>query len=459
MSLLALPLFLTDDPFLQSASALPNGQASLAVQPQAEDNSPQTAEERREKQRQLAEERRKERDAKRAKDREAALEVFANLESAYLDNKMDQVQKLYNEKRVLLRHLPREKQLTARYMDTKAPGYRPSWWKGTKKQEKNSFKAKIWGKNFWANYVPTRELGLQTVYPQTEYNRKTNSYEVVDLIILVTWKPLMVDSTDPAEGKLSEMHGYTLGDIAEVIVWHELGHNYMTEAISTKDNVTLYDRYSDLYSTLHEHYADLAAIYHGTPRSRKVAIQFRLDELDYYTRDSSHCRGAHGIGAIIIADMLTNPDKWPSVHFPPDVPKQQAELNTIIYIYEHLPAKWTAEEDIRLQELAETYVMKHGKRTFKSKGEFTLPSKLKFALMIGEDLGHQAKRDKWVIGKIEELIADGRADKLKEGETYNPPKRDKERRRNFTTTTIVNGEVVHSTEDGAPPRIEIPWDY
>jgi hypothetical protein len=440
-----------------TASALPKDDKPLAQQ-SFQDDKPQTAEERRELQRKIAEERRKEREAKEAKEREAAEAVYTKYSEAYLSGKMDTVQEMYLEMRAKQRHLTRDQQNAIRHMNDRAPEYRPKWWDGTKKQEKNSFKAEIWGRDFYANYVPTRELGLQAVYPQEEFNPKTNEFEVVDLIILVTWKPLMVDSKEAAKGKLAEIHGYTLGDIAEVIVWHELGHNYLTETISTRDNVTLYDRYSDLYSTMHEYFADMAAIYHGTPQARKVAIQFRLEELDYYTHDSSHCRGAHGIGSIIITDMLMNPEKWPSVHFPPAVPKQQVELNTIIYVYENLPKQWTAEEDIRLQELAEEFVLKQGERTFKAKGEIPLQNRLKFNLMVSEDRENQTKRDKWVTTKLEELISEGRADVLKKGEKYEPPKRDKSRRRDFhSSITIVDGEIVK--EDSDELRIEVPWDF
>lgn len=441
-----------------ATSALPADTKPLSVQ-SVQDDAGLTPEQAREKRRKIAEERRKEHEAARQKDADEAIEIYNRYEAAYLSHKMEEVQEMYPEIRSKQRHLSREKQAAVRHMNEYAPKYRPKWWQGTKKQEKNSFKAEIWGKGFWANYVPSRELGLQAVYPKEEFNRKTGEWEVVDLTILVTWKPLMVDSAETAGGKLAKIHGYTLGDIAEVIVWHELGHNYITETISTKDNVQLYDRYSDLYSTMHEYFADLAAIYHGTPRARKVAIQFRLEELDYYTKDSSHCRGAHGIGAIIITDMLMNPDKWPSVHFPPSVPKQQVEINTIIYVYENLPVKWTAEEDIRLQQLAEEFVLKHGKKTFKSKGEIPLPNRLKFKLMIGEDGENQSKRDSWVRDRIEELISDGRADKLKEGETYAPPKRDKNRRDNsHSSITIVDGKIVKESDNEAL-RIEVPWDF
>lgn len=442
--------------YTTSTTALPSDIKPLAqhaVQDEGDELSPE------ERRRQIAEERRKEREAKEAAETAEAMEVWKRYELAYLAGKMDEVKEMYQEMRAKQRHLPREKQLAIRHMNDRAPNYRPTWWAGTKKQEKNSFKAEIWGRDFYANYVPTRELGLQAVYPKQEFNQKTGEWEVVDLIILVTWKPLMVDSTEAAGGKMSKIQGFTLGDIAEVIVWHELGHNYLTETISTRNNVELYDRYSDLYSTMHEYFADMAAIYHGTPQARKVAIQFRLEELDYYTMDSSHCRGAHGIGAIIIADMLDNPEMWPSVRFPPAVPKQQVELNTIIYVYENLPKDWTVEEDIRLQELAEEFVMKKGEQTFKSKGEIPLPNRLKFKLMIGEDGENQIERDKWVTTKLEELISEGRADKLAEGQTYDPPKRDKDRRGDFhSSITIINGKVVEEDNDG-PPRIEVPWDF
>lgn len=442
-----------------TATALPGDTKPLAQQSLQDDEEQLTPEQRQERRRQIAEERRKEREAKEAKEREEAEVVYAKYSQAYLAGKMDEVQEMYLEMRAKQRFLTRDQQMAIRHMNDRAPEYRPKWWDGTKKQEKNSFKAEIWGRGFYANYVPSRELGLQAVYPKQEFNRRTGEFEVVDLIILVTWKPLMVDSTKAAEGKLAEIHDYTLGDIAEVIVWHELGHNYLTETISTRNNVTLYDRYSDLYSTMHEYFADWAAIYHGTPKARKVAIQFRLEELDYYTQDSSHCRGAHGIGSIIITDMLMNPEKWPSVRFPPAVPEKQVELNTIIYVYENLPAKWTVEEDIRLQELAEEFVLKKGERTFKAKGEIPLNNRLDFNLMFGEDRDNQVKRDKWVTTQLEGLISEGRADKLAEGETYEPPHRDKNRRNEFrSSVTIVDGKLVED-KDGGPPRIDVPWDF
>ncbi len=420
----------------------------------------ETEEQRKERMKQIAEERRAAAEAERDKDRVVAVEAYESLAKAYLSGReMDKIAEMAKEMRAHTRHLTSEQREAIKHMTEMAPVYRPTWWKGTKKQEKNSFEAQIWGRKFWANYVPTRELGLQAVFPQEEFNQKTGEFEVVDLIVLVTWKPLMVDSPDAAQGRLAREHGYSLGDIAELIIWHELGHNYITENISTKDNIELYEKYDRLYATLHEYFADMSAIYHCTPKGRRIALQFRLDGLDYYMPEQEHCRASHGIGSIVIADMLENPDAWPSVRFPPKVPAKQTEVNTIIYIYENLSPQWTVEEDMRLQMLAKDYIMKQGEKTFKSKGEIALPNKLKYNLMITEDRENQIQRDNWVTGKLDELIKSGRADKLAAGEEYNPPERSHTRRPNFVLRRFdENGKLIGGEHDDDAKRLEVPWE-
>lgn len=433
----------------------------LSTQSQAADETPA---ERAKRLRELAEERRRQREAELAERSAEVIKMYNEMSAAYLANDMEKTKELYRPLRPKMGVLDRDKQNAIRQMYKMADEYRPDWWAGTKKEEKNSFKAGIWGRDFWANYVPTRELGLQAVYPEREYNRKTGEYEVTNLIILVTWKPLMVDSPKQAEGRLAKENGYTFGDLAEIIVWHELGHNYITEQVPLKANLELYNKYDKLYSALHEYYADMTALYHCTPRARRVVLQFRLDGLDYYQEDQEHRRGSHGIGAIVLADMLMNPDKWPSVNFPPKVPEKQVELNTIIYVYENLGRdNWTVEEDVRLQELAEEYVLKQGERTFKSKGTITLPNRLQYKLLVSEDRENQKKRDAWVAEKLSDLRDAGRLDTMEQaGGKYDPPHRIHTRARSFhgDFKIEINGKTVSKGDDkDAPKRIEIPWEY
>jgi len=443
-----------------AASAQVPAQPGVVFIQSGDEPAEETEEERKERMRRIAEERRAAALAEREKEKVEAVAAYEAMAKAYLSGRqMDEIDEMYKEMRRHTRYLSREQREAMRHMREMAPTYRPSWWSGTKKQDKNSFEAEIWGRKFWANYVPTRELGLQAVFPKEEFNQRTGEFEVVDLIILVTWKPLMVDSPDPAQGRLAREHKYTLGDIAEIIIWHELGHNYITENLSTRDNIELYEKHDKLYSTLHEYFADMCALYHSTPKGRRIALQFRLDGLDYYTPDQEHCRASHGIGAIVIADMLENPDAWPSVRFPPKVPERQAEVNTIIYIYENLSPDWTVQEDMRLQELAKDYIMKHGERTFRDRGEITLPNKLKYNLMITEDRENQAQRDNWVTGKLDELIKSGRADKIEDVGEYDPPERTRSRRPDFVIQRFdENGKLISGQHDEDAKRLEVPWD-
>lgn len=168
----------------------------------------ETEEERKERMRRIAEERRAAAEAERDKEKVQAIAAYEAMAKAYLSGR--QMEEMGKEMRRHTRHLTREQREALKHMTDMAPMYRPGWWAGTKKQDKNSFEAEIWGRKFWANYVPTRELGLQAVFPTEEFNPRTGEIEVVDLIVLVTWKPLMVDSPDPAQGRLAREHGYTL---------------------------------------------------------------------------------------------------------------------------------------------------------------------------------------------------------------------------------------------------------
>jgi hypothetical protein len=243
----------------------------------------------------------------------------------------------------------------------------------------------------------------------------------------------MVDSAQPASGELATSHDTQLGDSGEISVWHELGHNFVTAKLPLKAVVELYSDYEILFHHLQEFYADLTALYHSSPRTQRY-MMIRLIGLDHYNAEEQHTRAAHGIGAMFLAHVMQEPDKWPSLHFPPSVPKQQVELNTIIYLYEHWEPQWTIAEAQNLRTFVNDFVKTQGNRTLKRKGLFKLPNKLTYSLMAGQDHKHQVKRDQWVAQQLEQLIADKRADTFGESETYDPPLR---RQRNSNTDKQV----------------------
>jgi len=390
-------------------------------------------------------------DAKPVDDELIAL--YDKVEAAYMDGDvaiLREHMRLLRLKSVKLD--PNHRRLVMQ-MDKTARGFKPEkWWDNTKSPKNTSFKAAIWGKTFTANYMPTEILGVQALLPQGEYDRNGN-FVVTKLDVVVSWRPNYVNKPDPLKGALAERHDLKVRHLGELIVWHELGHNYITTFLPVRTVVALYNQEAMAFTNLHEFYADMTAVYHSSPKASLAALMFRLDSLDFYDEMESHTRAAHGIGSLLLAEFLANPDKWPNVHFPPSVPDKQVELNTLIYIYEHFDPKWSVAEDAQLRTLVNTYLKRYGRKTLTTGGKIQLPNRLHMYLMAAQDREPQEKRDKWVAEQLEKIIKSGRADKLEEGKTIKWPRRGKDERRNVSWK-IRDGRRVQV--DG-PPRIEIPW--
>jgi hypothetical protein len=298
------------------------------------------------------------------------------------------------------------------YMRRTAAEFRPTWWKNCKSSTSVSFPAVIWGKTITANYMPTSMLGAQ----QLVYDPDTQKFHVV-----VTWQPHMVDSLRPLGGDAAKTHQMREGDQAEAIIWHELGHNYITVGFSTDQIVELYTKYEILFRSLQEFYADMSALYHCSPPGRKVTMMLRISEMFEDSALESHTRGARGIGSYMLATVLTEPEKWPSFHLPTAVPETDVERRTILYMYEHIDPHYTLDEDRNLREMVGNLVMKQGGNIFRTKGTIPLPSKLQYKITTSEDRDLQIQRDKWVAEMLKKAIDSGAVAKVQKTEGH--PKR------------------------------------
>lgn len=296
------------------------------------------------------------------------------------------------------------------YMRRSAEEFRPAWWKHTSSTRNKSFKARIWKKWFIANYVPSETMGI--THSRLDVGRKR-------LDVIVSWRPTYIDNPKPFSNDNSfhvfipeaEDYGFTFGTMAEVIVWHELGHNYITLNLPFKHVYALYRDYGYLFSHLQEFYADLTAMYHATPPGRLFTMKLRLMAMVDYDETNAHTRGAaHGVGALLLAKILNEPEQWPSFHFPGKVPEENVEQMTIFYLYRHVDPAWTLAEDRRLREFINTWTRRKGAAALRHKGLISLPNGLKMNIMAGEDRKLQQQRDQWIRRKLEKIIADARAD-------------------------------------------------
>jgi len=174
--------------------------------------------------------------------------------------------------------------------------------------------------------------------------------------------------------------------------------------------IELYVDHCQLFSHVQEFYADLTSLYHSSPKARLATLMMRLDELGDYMRSEAHTRASHAIGAILLAEWLEHPEDWPSIHFPPKVPADDVEVQTLVYIYEHIDPNWTLNEDRALRDLVGKFIRTRGQSVLTRKGTVPLGNRLEMRIMAADDREAQSQRDAWVKEQLQKVIDSGRAD-------------------------------------------------
>ncbi|MDP6637441.1 MAG: hypothetical protein QGG42_21290 [Phycisphaerae bacterium] len=280
------------------------------------------------------------------------------------------------------------------YIRRMIPEYRPAWWKNCRSASSVSFRARIWGRPFIANYTPAQ--------PQS----KREAVKLVNnrIQIIAQWQPHMVDNPQPVSGALAKAHGLKSAHVGEAVVWYELGRNYVPTFIPVKQAVFLYQKHGTMFSHVQEFLAGMSSLHHSSPKARLASLFIQIDTLKKNEAGSAYTRASHAVGAIILAKILMAPEKWPGFKLPTKVPKATAELSTIQYVYNRIDPKWSLAEDKALRDMARKFVLANGKTILTSNGTIMLPNKLPMNLMAANDRQAQALRDAWVAAKLTTII-------------------------------------------------------
>jgi len=326
------------------------------------------------------------------------------------------------------------------YIRSATKKHRPSWWSKCRSGSNVSFPASIWGKKFTANYMPSDMLGVMA---PVEIRRGK-------LMVLVSWKPNYVDSAKKYSDGSSiglrvegyEKHEFTMGHMAEAIIWHEMGHNYVSITLPLKHVLQMYMKHHLLYSHLQELFAEVTCLYHASPPARLFMLKMRQINLRdrYYDDSEAHGRScSHAVGALILAKVMMKKELWPSFHMPGKMPEKDIERSVIYYMYSKLPKQLTLKEDKMLREYMGKWARAHGSATLRSKGKAKLENRQTFSLMGTDDRSNQKKRDAWVKTKLAALI--------KAKQTDDPKAAEKAKKKKSTKTVIIRIEEKDVDED------------
>jgi hypothetical protein len=326
------------------------------------------------------------------------------------------------------------------YIRSATKKHRPSWWSKCRSGSNVSFPASIWGKKFTANYMPSDMLGVMA---PVEIRRGK-------LMVLVSWKPNYVDSTKKYSDGSSiglrvegyEKHEFTMGHMAEAIIWHEMGHNYVSITLPLKHVLRMYVKHQLLYSHLQELFAEVTCLYHASPPARLFMLKMRQINLRdrYYDDSEAHDRScSHAVGSLILAKVMMKKELWPSFHLPGKMPEEDIERSVIYYMYSKLPKQLTLKEDKMLREYMGKWARAHGSATLRSKGKAKLENRQTFSLMGTDDRSNQKKRDTWVKTKLAALI--------KAKQTDDPKEAEKAKKKKSIKTVIIRIEEKDVDED------------
>ncbi len=348
-------------------------------------------------------------------------EEFTKLHDAFMNAEWDDMATLVRRARAKIGMLTPKQRKELMYISREWSKIKPKWWKHTSSSRPVAFPAEIWAKRFKADYLPSEYLGAQIPVTIDPYTNRVR--------VIVTWHPDKLDSEAPLRGKVARRHGIEIRHMAECIVWHELGHNYITNSIPTEQVLDLYVNHRALYGNCQEFYADMTALRHGSPKAALMQLLIRIEGLIDYNTMIPHTRAAHGVGAILLVEWMNHPDKWPMIHFPPEVPKKDVELNTLLYIYYNLDPDWDVTQYNQLRTYVDNWIRKGGRgdAVLKQRGRIKLDNRLEMYLEKSKDRQWQEKRDAWVAKRLEQLIKSGRADpkKREEGDEWHPtPRKD-----------------------------------
>jgi len=322
-----------------------------------------------------------------------ATAAYGKVAEAYLSSRWDDLTKA---ERAVHRHATR---LTAKqraglsYIRKTTAEFRPPWWKTCKSTVPKKIRARIWGRNVVANYLPANQPNM---------SGKIGAMNRME--ITVSWNPSLVDSTTPEKGRTAARHGLTTGDIGEFIVWRQLGYSYITVSLPVKTTFALYNENKHLYLHLQSFYANVTSMYHCSPRARRAAMLMHANAMRGSNSNEAQLRSCRAIAALFAAIVLEDPSKWPSVSLPNSVPDSGVEAKTCLYLYANVEPTWTLAEDKALREALRNFFRANGERALKGRGRLLLPNRTGFMLMEPDDRRFQAKRDAWVKKQLSKAI-------------------------------------------------------
>jgi len=314
--------------------------------------------------------------------KEQARKEYQRMADAFLASDWSELAEALKMPAGQLRLLTPGQRADVAYVRKTAAECRPAWWKAAKSTTRRSFRVTLWGRPMAVVFTPAEKSNVNV---QTTQGRRT---------IAVSWNPSPLDSTAPAGGEMAA-HGCTAGDLADLTVWQTLANAQLMTSMPLKTLSAFYNRDKEAFQRYQLFRNNLAGLYHGSPRARHAALIVDLAAFMEKYGSGPLAGSRRAVGAMLIAVVLANPSKWPSLPLPETLAPDGAEQALAVHLKMRVGKAWTIAEDRALREATAAFHRKNTKQVLAS-GKVILPNRLTFYLAADADAACRPRRDAWV---------------------------------------------------------------
>ncbi len=310
-------------------------------------------------------------------------EVYSRICQEYLDGKWDALDADLRAAKNSA-GLSAAQQADVAYIRQAVAECRPPWWTQAKAGKKVAIRPVVWGQPLNLTYDPAGQGGVQAHFAGNTMS------------LTASWPAAEMDNPDQAE------HGFTKGELNNLGVWSTLGMAKVWSQTPPQSLAGLSEAGKLRLLRGQDFRGAVTGLYYGTPRARRWGeFLYLLSWLEKYAKmPTVYSRKA--AGAMFLAEVLANPEKYPSLPLPKTLAGENAE-EKLAECYRNRIEKsgWSVAEDRSLREALKKFAAANDLSVYKTQA-VTLPNKLVVALDPDADTALRTKRDAWLKARFDE---------------------------------------------------------
>jgi hypothetical protein len=263
---------------------------------------------------------------------------------------------------------------------------RPAWWQPCKDGRGGPFRAVVWGRTLDLTFDPAGKSGMQM---NSIGNRSS---------FTVSWAVADMDNPQHAE------HGFSKGDLTDLGLWSTLGMTLCWSQLAPQALAGMTEQGKLRLYRYQDFRGNVTALYYGTPKTRRWGeFLYLLAWNEKYAR-MPNVNARKAAAALFLAEVLTEPSKYPSLPLPKAAPVEKTEEKLAEHYRNWIERHgWTVAEDIALRKAIQAFAAANDQNVFRTQ-QVVLPNRLKVSLDPEADAAFRAGRDAWLKAQLEKAL-------------------------------------------------------